>query len=397
MATCNVLIEAISAGGALRAGVAVGFFGSVPTGVGTQVIDNSLVSVTTDVNGAATAVLEQGALVRVTAPALGVDGLTLLIPLASSANFWMLVAAAIAEPPTPASPFALEADLLAEVTRAEGAETDIALDLTDETNAREVADTLLQTHIDNEVTRAQTAEGILSGDIGAETTARETAITNESMARVTGDSTNASAIAAEATTRGNADTALQANITSETTRAEAEEAALAAAIAGFASLVTTAEVALGEGVTLRLFDYPPVPSFKGIRIDAPSGAYALIAIGSSIYAYDPVGGTGARFVSDNGFGLNSGGFTVDSAGNLKAATATIAGVAVSESPANVMQLTLPDLSTLVPVRLRGFATVTAPSSSSDAGIEGETRFVGAFAYHYASGAWGRAAITYSAF
>lgn len=414
MATCNVLIEAISAGGALRPGVTVGFFGSVPTGVGLQVIDNSIVTVITDEGGEATAALEQGALVRVIAPALGIDGLTLLIPMASDANFWTLVAAAIADPPTPANPFALEADLLAEVTRAEGAEADIAGDLTAETNAREAADTILQGNIDAEVARATGAESGLGTAIAARQPLSQKGVANgyagldgggkvptaQLPSLAAPSSATPQAVATAGAVGSGVPYSREDHVHALTETIVRQVLATLTAAASF----NGQQVSLGgldlAGLTgVQPYQWPPNPAFHGVRVNTVNGSFAIIGAGDgTAYFWDPVNNAGGTANSDN-FANQGRTFTVDPGGNVLVSTLKLGGsgaVAISESPAGVLQATAGDLSTPVTMRFGSITITDAAPTHGAPGIEGEVRLDGSHIFRYTGGAWFEAPLTFTA-
>lgn len=131
-------------------------------------------------------------------------------------------------------------------------------------------------------------------------------------------------------------------------------------------------------------------AFQGIRIDGHTSGLgvALFAVDNGVlYAWDPVNGASGGFRSDN-FSNGAGSFSVDISGNTKVSTMKLGGsgsIAISESPANVLQVTLADLSTLIPIRTK-YALESEPeqilvftnaglidTSGAPASIENSTR------------------------
>ena len=161
MATCAVSGVAKSAAGALRPGVVISFYARVPIGVSGASLDDSLITVTTGDDGSFTQPLERDSLVRIVSTALGYDGLVIQVPDADTADFQTLVAEALAQPPTPANPYALEGDLLAEVARAEAAESALDAEIVAETGRAQGVEGELASAITDETTRAKAAEEAL--------------------------------------------------------------------------------------------------------------------------------------------------------------------------------------------------------------------------------------------
>jgi hypothetical protein len=168
--------------------------------------------------------------------------------------------------------------------------------------------------------------------------------------------------------------------------------------------ITTPSVVFptANGAHIEGYDWSANPAvYQGVRIDgAASGlSVALFAVANGIlYAWDPIGGTGGGFRSDN-FSNGTGTFSVDVSGNGKLSTLKFGGsaaIAISESPANVMQATLADLSTLIPVRMRGAALQGAAPAHGDPGVEGEIRFDSTHVYRYTSSAWYSAPLIFTA-
>ena len=127
----------------------------------------------------------------------------------------------------------LAASILVEQTRATAAESTLQANIDAEATARGLADTTLQANINAEITRASNAEATLQTNLNNEVTRASNA-----------ESTLQANIDAEATARGLADTTLQANITSESSRALAAESSLNSAVLAETTRALTAEASL---------------------------------------------------------------------------------------------------------------------------------------------------------
>lgn len=413
MAICAVSGTVQNADGSPAVGVAIAFFGRVPVGVGTVTLDDALVTEITDAGGAFTANLVQGAVVRVRCATLGLDELPLLVPTASTGNLQTMIAQATVDP-DPMTPFALESDLLAEVARAEGVETDIAGDLTAETNAREAADTILQGNIDAEVARATGAESGLGTAIAARQPLSQKGVANgyaglDGGGKVPTAQLPSLAAPSSATPQAVA-TAGAVGSGAPYSREDHVHALTEAIVRQVLATLTAAASFNGQQVSLggldlagltgvQPYQWQPNPAFHGIQITSVQGTVALFGAGNgTLYLWNPIDNVGGTYSADN-FASGNRAFTVDPAGNVLASTLKLGGtgaVAISESPAGVMQATAGDLSTPVTMRFGSITITDAAPTHGAPGIEGEVRLDGNHIFRYTGGAWFEAPLTFTA-
>lgn len=457
MALCTVTGTILDEGGQpLAPGAVVSVWASVPQAIpNTAVMADSPKSFTADINGVVTFAAQRGTVARIRCTEAGLDQLPIGIPDTSTADLATLVASSITTPPSPLQPFALESDLLAEVARAEGAEGDIVDDLTAETNAREAADTVLAdaittettnraTAVTNEATARASADTTLQSNISSEATTRSnadtslgTAITNEvtraeaaeaalalilSWLHVTADKTieisppastfsflNTIVRAYQFNLNGHilmgSDSADSASFSDPSDGTKSLQIDISTArktvlrdVDGNMSQVGLGGLDLNSLTGFQPYQWGPNPAFHGIRVNTPNGSFAIIGAGDgTAYFWDPVNNTSGTANSDN-FANQARTFLVDPSGNALVSTLKLGGsgaVAISESPAGVIQATAGDLSTPVTMRFKSItATATAPVTATP-GIEGEIRLDGSHIFRYTGGAWFEAPLTFT--